>query len=360
MNSLISPYKLLSADVAAQLRSEAEKAESQGNLTDLQWDLVQKHRWLNMYVPKELGGLEMTLPEILRVEEALSWADGSVGWVVTLCSGAAWFVGFLEPSIAGQVFANKNVCFAGSGAVTGSAHITEGGYIINGKWPFATGSLYATVFTANCTIYENDKPVLSANGTPEVKAFLLMPGEVKIHKRWSAMGMIGTGTHAMEVVNQIVPVNRSFVIQPDATTLPHLTFRFPFLALAELTLAANISGMAFRFIELIADITRKRNSSQDLETVKQNENLLENVRREFYKRADLSWQELEQTGKVSHHLQMEITRVSRKLVETSRTIVNTLYPLGGLEAANKQLEVNRVWRNFHTAGQHSLFRRESN
>lgn len=354
----MSPGKIISSEVEELLRSEAEKAESQGNLTEVQWTLIQEHRWLNMYVPKELGGLEMTLPEILRVEESLSWIDGSVGWVVTLCSGAAWFVGFLEPSVASELFAKRNVCFAGSGAVTGSAHKTEGGYIINGKWPYATGSLYATVFTANCALYDNGHPVVSADGTPDVKAFLLMPDEVKVHKRWNAMGMIGTGTHAMEVVDQIVPASRSFVIQPYATTLPHLVFRFPFLALAELTLAVNISGMAMRFIELITYIVRKRNASNDLETVKRNENLLEDVRREFYEQADLSWKELEESGEVSYDLQLQVTRVSRKLVETSRIIVNTLYPLGGLEAANTQTEINRVWRNFHTAGQHSLFRRE--
>ena len=34
---------------------------------------IYKNNWLKMYVPEKYGGLARTLPEILRLEEALSW-----------------------------------------------------------------------------------------------------------------------------------------------------------------------------------------------------------------------------------------------------------------------------------------------
>ena len=74
-----------------------------------------------MYVPKAYGGLGLSLPEILRIEEGLSWADGSTAWVVTLCSGAAWFIGFLNIDLGKNISENDQGCFAGSGAVTGVA-----------------------------------------------------------------------------------------------------------------------------------------------------------------------------------------------------------------------------------------------
>ena len=94
--SIKHPSEFLPTIVTDQIRNDAFKAEQEKNLTVIQRDVIHKQKWLNMYVPKEYGGLGLSLPEILRIEEGLSWTDGSTAWVVTLCSGAAWFIGFLN------------------------------------------------------------------------------------------------------------------------------------------------------------------------------------------------------------------------------------------------------------------------
>ncbi|MEJ0030208.1 MAG: hypothetical protein WDO15_07490 [Bacteroidota bacterium] len=97
------------------------------------------------------------------------------------------------------------------------------------------------------------------------------------------------------------------------------SIRYPFLQLAETTLAVNLSGMALRFIELSGIKT----------------NPLDSYRKNFF----------EHPGSETSHA----------LVKASRDIVNEIYPSLGLSAADKSTEINRVWRNFHTAAQHSLF-----
>ena len=134
--SIKHPSEFLPAIVTDQIRNEAFKAEQEENLTVIQRDTIHKQKWLNMYVPKEYGGLGLSLPEILRVEEGLSWTDGSTAWVVTLCSGAAWFIGFLNTDLGKSIFENDQACFAGSGAVTGVANKISGGYEIQGSWKY--------------------------------------------------------------------------------------------------------------------------------------------------------------------------------------------------------------------------------
>ena len=234
------------------------KAEQEKNLTVIQRDLIHKQKWLNMYVPKEYGGLGLSLPEILRIEEGLSWTDGSTAWVVTLCSGAAWFIGFLNTDLGKSIFENDQVCFAGSGAVTGIANKISGGYEIQGSWKYATGSLFATVFTVNCQLKENGVLLRHQDGTPVVQSFLLKKDEVIVHTTWSSMGMIATGSHTIEIKNIFVPFDRTFIIQPAHATLKDPIFQYPFLQLAETTLAVNLSGMAYRFFDLCAEIFSKR------------------------------------------------------------------------------------------------------
>ncbi|MEQ8663446.1 MAG: hypothetical protein RLW62_21725, partial [Gammaproteobacteria bacterium] len=55
----------------------------------------------------------------------------------------------------------------------------------------------------------------------------------------------------------------------------------------------------------------------------------------------------------------EATRASLALAATARGVLARLQPLLGLRAVDTRSEINRVWRDFHTAGQHALFRRAS-
>ena len=357
--SIKHPSEFLPAMVTDQIRSEAAMAEQEKNLTTIQLDAIRKQKWLNMYVPKAYGGLGLSLPEILRIEEGLSWTDGSTAWVVTLCSGAAWFIGFLNTDLGKSIFEDAYVCFAGSGSVTGVANKISDGYEIQGSWKYATGSLFATVFTVNCQLKENGVLEFHQNGTPVVRSFLLKRDEVIVQKTWNSMGMIGTGSHTIETKNIFVPSDRMFVIQPAYATLKDPIFQYPFLQLAETTLAVNLSGMACRFFDLCAEIFSKRENSSTgvyFQMLRDNRSFLDEVRSAFYSKTDEAWEMLVSNSFIPEATLNEISNLSQGLVSRSRDLVNDLYPYCGLEAANMKNEINRVWRNFHTAGQHSLFR----
>jgi indole-3-acetate monooxygenase len=356
------PAEFISTRDSNKIRRVALGAEQSGMLHSDQLESIYKKKWLNLYVPKEYGGLELSLPEILRMQEGLSYADGSVGWVVTLCSGAAWFIGFLDTQLASELFKNPNVCFAGSGAVTGIANRKGEKYEINGYWKYATGSLYATAFTVNCLVEDEGKPLFNHEGNPLVNSFLLMPNEVTVQKTWKSMGMIATGSHALEVKQMHIPLNRAFSIDPNHTKLGHLIFKFPFLQLAETTLAINLSGMAYRFLDLCKELFFAKENKSDqglglLQKLADSQWRFDSFRQTFYARTDEAWENLESEKIIPESVLSEVSKASLALVHRSRELVNELYPYCGLTAADTHQEINRVWRNLHTAGQHSLFNR---
>lgn len=358
-HNINKPSEFIAETLTDKIRSVAAEAERMRSLHDVQLNTIYKEGWFNMYVPKEFGGLGLSLPDILRIEECLSWADGSTGWVVTLCSGAAWFIGFLDPELVEGVFVNNRVCFAGSGAVTGTASKTSHGYEIKGYWKYATGSLHATVFTVNCYVSENDTPVLNPDGTPAVQSFLLKREEVIVHTTWNSMGMIATGSHAIEIKKVWVPLNRSFIIDPAHAKLPNPIFKYPFLQLAETTLAVNLSGMASRFLDLCVDLfstkTKGLQRPELIQILDDNQTKLNECRYAFYTQTDEAWKALISDKNIPCPMLEALSSVSFILARCSREVVNNLYPYCGLKAADVQTEINRVWRNIHTAGQHSLF-----
>ncbi len=341
----------------------AQKAEELGCLPDEWLTSIYSEKWFKLFVPKNLGGLGCTLPEALKIEEKLAKLDGSLGWTVTLCAGAAWFVGFMDESLRNDIFPNKKLCLAGSGFVGGKANKIGEKYQISGSWTYASGALHATHLTANCEIYEEGKALLDKKGKPVVKAFVLDRKDVEILDGWNYMGMIATGSHAFRCENLSVPVNRCFEILPEKAQLKAPIYQYPFLQFAEATLAANILGISKHLKELIAQSFWKRHEYrkydkkhlsyfQDL--LSKQDKKLHKLRDEFYGQVNSSWEELEEKGKISDSRLKKVSKISRKLTQQCREINGKLYPFSGLEAAKTHTELNRVWRDFNTVGQHAL------
>lgn len=341
----------------------AQKAEKLGYLPKEWLAEIYHQKWFKLFVPKDLGGLGCTLPEALKIEEKLAKLDGSLGWTVTLCAGAAWFVGFMEECLRKEIFPHKNLCLAGSGFVGGKADKIGDNYIISGSWTYASGALHATHLTANCEIFEEGKAILDEKGKPLIKAFVLDRNEVEILDGWNYMGMIATGSHAFRCENLVVPLNRCFEILPERAQLKDPVYQYPFLQLAEATLAANILGISTHLIELIEQSFWKRNKYRKYDEkhisyfedlLKKKSEKLEKLRDEFYHQVNSSWSELEENGKISKSRLNKVSLISRKLTNNCREINGKLYPFSGLEAAKTHTELNRVWRDFNTVGQHAL------
>ncbi|WP_412466023.1 acyl-CoA dehydrogenase family protein [Pedobacter sp. KLB.chiD] len=355
--------KLLTLAWKEKVKAYAAISEEMGRLHPEILELAYQENWFKLFVPEVYGGPGKKLPEILRLEEELAEADGSLGWTVTLCAGAGWFAGFLNPALAEEIFAEREVCFAGSGAVGGVAIKTKQGYLINGKWSYASGALHATIFTANCALKnETGDDILDENGLQVVKSFILKKEEVNILPGWSYFGLIATGSHAFEVRNLNVKENRTFKINQQIE-VSDCGFDYPFLQLAETTLTVNSLGMTNHFIKLVEQSFYARSGlgryseaqilffNHELNRCKDE---LLNLRTQFYCAFDESWNQLVHSGQIADDNLKEVSSNSRKLAHACWKLAATLFPYCGLDAAKKESEINRVWRDIYTASQHAL------
>ncbi len=345
------------------IRDTALAAERLETLHPKQLELAIEQGWFKLLVPSVYTGLQKSIPELLRLEESISWADGSLGWVITLCAGAGWFGGFLDSGVANKVFKSKNVCLAGSGAATGEALIIDNGYMINGVWRYASGAHHATHFTANCLIKNENSTVIKKDGKPLVLPFIFEREAVEILPSWKYMGMIATGGDAFEVKNQFVPVEHCFEINPNKTIINDALYQYPFLQLAETTLAVNMSGMAIHFIDLCEPLFNEKakfdklsaaNKKQLVNALSHQISKINQLREEFYKAVDASWVAIKEGYSAIDNVFKNVSSTSRNLAKAALVCVDTLYPYCGLNAANPESEINQVWRDIHTASQHSL------
>ncbi|WP_295798907.1 acyl-CoA dehydrogenase [Mucilaginibacter sp.] len=362
-NILQHPSAFIDAGDVHIICANAPEAEQMGMLHPEQMEIIYKQKWFKLLVPEVYNGRQVTFPELVRLQEAISWADGSTGWVVTLCSGAGWFGGFINPEISQQVFDNKTVCLAGSGAVGGTAEITPGGYIVNGTWKYASGAHHATHITANCSIIKNGVPVLTDSGEPLVLPFIFDKKDVTILPAWKYVGMVATGSDSFEVKDLQVPFNRQFKIDAAAAVISAPLYQYPFLQLAEATLAVNLSGIAIHFTDLCEDIFVEKAKQPRLtdeqkvylmDELSQAKSELDLIRSDFFETVEQSWAAIQADGTIPQDILYQVSITSRQLAHFSRECVDRLYPLCGLTAAKSETGINRSWRDLHTASQHAL------
>lgn len=313
----------------------------------LDW-IVQENLW-NIWVPKEYGGLEMSLAKGLEKLRSLAQMDGSLGWTVTLCSGANFFIGNLREEVAKEIFDDPRdpVCFGGSGGVFGTAEKLGDGYVISGIWKYATGAPYLTHFTLNAKIMESGKEVLSRENIPLVRSFVIKGEDVEIIKDWNTMGLKATATHSFEVKSKWVHEKHSFVY--NESFLTHTIFKVPFVVFADLTLWVNYIGMAAHVLEEAQKVASPNVALYRLLALvtKTDHQVME-----FAERVQLL---IDGGEGVPDSLVDEIHREASDTVRSLSEAIISVYPQLGIRAATENHPLNQAFRDYFTATQHHIF-----
>jgi len=250
--------------LAPRVQAEAEVADRLARLPEDVMRELKAMRAFRLWIPERYGGLELELPETLRIYEAAARIDGSVGWAVMIGAGGGLFAACLEPDTAREIFAPADALIAGSGAPDGVAEQAAGGYRVNGTWRYASGAHDATTLTANCTVTRGGEPLRGTDGSPVIRAMAFTPAQVAIRESWDASGMRATGSHDFEVRDAWVPGRRSFTVHAEVVREPGPLYRLPFEVLTELPVTAVAVGIARHALDAFAALaSRKRAAGGD-------------------------------------------------------------------------------------------------
>ncbi|MGK5029357.1 acyl-CoA dehydrogenase [Janthinobacterium sp. MDT1-19] len=349
---------------ARRIARHAQAADAARFLHPVQQALLHRRGWLTMLAPRSAGGAELPLPQAVRLEEAVAAIDGSMGWVLTLCAGAGWFAGFLAPELARAIIGTPRVCLGGSGAPTGYAEQEGAGYRISGCWDYASGAPMATHFTLNAQLRANGQPLLDEAGAPRIRAFLVPAALVDIVPTWNCIGMRASASHSYRIDGQWVAREHGFAIDAAFATAAGPLYRYPFYALAYVTLAANMAGMASHFLQLARQCIRHRRHAglglpllevpEVAALLRDKQHAFAAARTHFYAVLDASWAQVAAASPLDANAMRSVQASSLALVAIARAAVDELYPYCGLYAAREDSPINRVWRDFHTASQHAL------
>lgn len=315
----------------------------------LEW-INNENLW-NLWVPRTHGGLELSLKAGLSLLKDLAKIDASLGWTITLCSGANYFVGNMEPNKAKEIFmkAGSPACLGGSGGVFGTAEKVNDEYRIRGKWRYATGAPYLTHFTLNAEILENGILLRNDDGSPRVQSFVIPKSAVQVIEDWNTMGLKATATHSFAVKDYMAHKDCSFTY--NDLYLPQPIFKIPFSLFADVTLWINYIGIAEHLWE-VANTEVLKGSLNALGNI-----ILESDRKIFHYANEIEGKIEEKKTIESHYMEEIHQGAVQSVREISRNIIE-IFPKLGVRASTKGHLLNQIFCDYFTATQHHIFSRE--
>ena len=155
--------------------------------------------------PKRVGGSEFDYVALVDFAEAIGLADASVAWNLANLSSHHWMLAMFDPRAQDAVWSQDANALIASSFVfpAGRARRVDGGYVLQGRWPFSSG-VDSSEWNMLAGIVSSDD---EADGI-EYRIFLLRKRDYKIIDTWHASGLRGTGSNDVEA-------NDVFVAETD-------------------------------------------------------------------------------------------------------------------------------------------------
>jgi indole-3-acetate monooxygenase len=198
------------APVIRERRDEVERAR---RLPPELVDALKKAGVFRIAMPRAWGGPELDPITQLRVIEALSVADASVGWCVMIGGEGGYLSGFLEQQVAREMYSDIDAVTAVALTPTGKAIKTKSGYRVSGRWPFASGCQHSTWLVGGCLVYDGDRQLTDSSGVPLTRQCFVPTKEARILDTWYTTGLRGSGSCDFEITDFSVPEERTFSFQ---------------------------------------------------------------------------------------------------------------------------------------------------
>jgi indole-3-acetate monooxygenase len=315
-----------------------------------------------LLLPRSLGGPALSLPDFVRIVEALAKVDASVAWIIGQTAGCSTIAAYLEPQAAARVFDAHGILAWGPGP-TARAVVVPGGYRVTGAFSFASGSHVATWLGGVCTVWDDaETPRLDDKGKPVQRHVVFPRADAPLKDVWQVMGLKGTGSDSYDVADLFVPEDQVTArFDPDACRDDWPLYRLSTAVFYGATFGCLALGVARGMMDqFTAWAGRKtpRGESNSLAAspltqyeLGQMHARLSAARALLANAIDGVWAEMQQTGTLTLDQRVAARMASTFAIVQSTEVVDGLYLAAGSNALLEDHPFERRFRDMHAAAQ---------
>ncbi|MCI0996996.1 acyl-CoA dehydrogenase family protein [Pseudomonas corrugata] len=349
------------------LREFAPRHEQERRISPEIFQALAEAGFWAMASPRRWGGTGTSATTMARVGLELAKGDPSVGWVYTVLHGTTWVASLGPDELQEAIFSGEDhptIC--GVASPPGIAEEVEGGYRVNGRWGYCSGSRNAQWGQFGCNIKKADGTVV-----PGGFAYLRM-SDVSIEDTWFMTGMRGTGSETSVAKDVFVPSARFFKVaelgigkHPEGKRhVGEPNDYWPFMPFLRATAFGMLVGVAQRILEQVTVAATKRpivyttyTRQSDSGAVQHNLGIAAAKIEAARIQVEYSTRQVDLAG-LSRTPMTPAERAQSKgvgslTVQMLSEAVESLMVLAGSGAFAEGNELSRLWRDFNVAARHT-------
>jgi alkylation response protein AidB-like acyl-CoA dehydrogenase len=351
------------AIVPSLAETDAE-TESGRSLSERAVGLLHESGLSRLMAPAVYGGHERS-PRAL-VEANMIVARGSVAasWVLMVCGAHSFIIGRFPEEGQDEVFGPDPGCLIpGAPSAQGTCRRTEGGFVLDGRWPFCSGVDHGD------WLLLGSRGVRAEDGTPTAGMLVVVPkADLAVDDTWYTLGMRGTGSKDVIASEVFVPEHRAvrmgdaFLGTVSGAVAP--LYRLPIGATLATMALGTIVGIAEGGLEAFVDQSKMRVDAYTGERKVQRAGLQARVAEasaEIAHARALAWRNCAVLEAAMEHAPPMPTADRAELRwnaaygnELCRRALDRLFAAAGAKAAHDGNVLQRFFRDVNTSTHHAI------
>jgi alkylation response protein AidB-like acyl-CoA dehydrogenase len=310
--------------------------------------------------PEAVGCSECDPLTAIDIVSEVSYADGATGWVLETTSVSTALAGaYLGEGAAREVFSSPRYLCAGSAVPPGTAERVAGGYRIEGRFTFGSGTNHAGWILGEYAVEQDGKPVLGTDGEPTFIYAIVPASNVELFGNWDVMGLVATGSQDYKVPAQIVSDEWTFRASPRVDPDPlrgGALYRMGPFSLSALAHGSFPLGVARRALDEFLLLVRTKKRPMAARATLQRDFAQASARvasaRAFMRDSFSRLYDAALEGQITREHRAEAHLAASHAVHTCAEAVRFVYLASGTTAFRNGGRIQRCFRDAHGATQH--------
>jgi 3-hydroxy-9,10-secoandrosta-1,3,5(10)-triene-9,17-dione monooxygenase len=172
------------------IAARAAKTDRDRRVPDETIAELTKAELLNVLLPTSLDGLEADFSVFSAITHRLAAACGSTAWVYVVLAETAWIAALFPKKAQDEAWERAaDPVFCASIVPFGKATKVDGGYRIDGRWSYLSGSDHASWVVLSATADQE-------TGQGNIVDVLVRKSEIEMLDDWHVLGLAGTASNA--------------------------------------------------------------------------------------------------------------------------------------------------------------------
>lgn len=320
-------------------------------------DVVQLMKSCGIFrssTPECFGGEHISPPDFLQMIDRIAQIDGSASWVAAFGSANTYYAA-LPIETQHVIYATgPDQVFAGGLYPPAPARRVEGGWVVSGRWRFASGCMGADWISVGLLDSENPKGGVLVGVCPAA--------DVEIIPNWDMVGMQGTGSFDTQLKEKFIADNWVFR-RGSSSTIVEPLYQYPLLSYQAQTHAASNLGLAQAAINVAIDMSggkkimpgaaRLIDRAYFRTGLAQARAQLQSCRLYYYDAASKAWDVVKRGDELSPDLRNELRLSATNAAHTAAQVIQLIYRIAGMAAAEKSNRLQQVLRDSIVVTQHA-------